>query len=139
MLGAGTILAVRLFPSRIGPREHGVPPIGILSACVLAAVTGAASAMILLRADADPTCLASESPVRIATGIGRVVTADLDKRYLTIEHNEMKSALMPAMNMMFEVKSRALMEPLRPNDKIRFTVDRSDMGIINIVVIGPAE
>jgi Cu(I)/Ag(I) efflux system periplasmic protein CusF len=112
----------------------------MLTACAVAAAAGAAAAVVLMRpapALTDPLCAASTSasPARLVSGTGRVVVADLAKQYLTLDHDEIKGVAMPAMNMMFAVKSRAAMEQLRPRDKIRFIIDRSDMGIVNIVVV----
>jgi len=121
--------------------ERALATIGILPACVLAAIAGAAAAVTLVPDPAAmvPWCSESASPVRKVTGFGRVVIADLDKRYLTIGHDQIKSLKMPAMDMMFEVESRGLMEPLKPRDRIRFTIDRSDMMITDIVVVERAD
>jgi Cu/Ag efflux protein CusF len=74
----------------------------------------------------------------MAGGFGRVVVADPEKGHLTVEHREMNAIQMPAMRMMFAVRSRDLMERLKPGDRIHFTIDRSDMAITRLVVLqGP--
>jgi Cu/Ag efflux protein CusF len=85
-----------------------------------------------------PLCSATV-PGRTETGFGRVVVIDLRKRHLTLDHQELRRAAMPAMNMMFAVHPRAAMAQLRPGDVIHFTIDRSDMSIVNIVVVKRAE
>ena len=128
--------------AQVPPKEHALPPIGILTACFLAAVTGSAAAVMLARPAptlTDPLCSASASPGRTETGFGRVVVIDLNKRHLTINHQELKRVAMPAMNMMFAVHPRAPMAQLRPGDVIHFAIDRSDMSIVNIVVVKRAE
>jgi Cu/Ag efflux protein CusF len=119
-----------------------VAPIGILLACTLAATAGSAAAVALVAVDRGgkaPTCFAQSGSARMLNGSGYVVAADLDKRYLTIRHRELKSLDMPEMDMMFEVQDRAKMAGLRPKDRIRFTIDRSDMTITNIMVVGPGD
>jgi Cu/Ag efflux protein CusF len=93
---------------------------------MLAGAIPAASVLIC-----DPT----SAGVRTAGGFGRVVVADLDKGHLTVEHREMGAIRMPPMRMMFAVRSRDLMERLRPGDRIHFTIDRSDMAITRLVVL----
>jgi Cu/Ag efflux protein CusF len=87
----------------------------------------------------DPLCSAPALPARTQSGFGRVTVIDLDKRHLTIDHQEFKRVAMPAMNMMFAVQPRAAMAQLRPGDMIHFTIDGSDMSIVNIVVVKRAE
>jgi Cu/Ag efflux protein CusF len=126
---------------QVPPKEHALPPIGILTACFLAAVTGSATAVMLVRPAltlTDPLCSAPALG-RTETGFGRVVVIDLHKRHLTIDHQELKRVAMPAMNMMFAVHARAPMAQLRPGDMIHFTIDRSDMSIVNIVVVKRAD
>jgi Cu/Ag efflux protein CusF len=110
---------------------------GILPACLVAVAAGVATAVAIAPDPAAlvPWCSESTAPARMVTAFGRVVRADLDKRYLTIGHDQIKSLSMPAMEMMFEAKSRGLLEPLKVKDRIRFTIDRGDMTITDIVVI----
>jgi Cu/Ag efflux protein CusF len=124
------------------PGGSALAPIGLVSGCILAATAGCAAAVALARPDLaaiEPLCTAQPEPVQIVGGIAHVVALDLDKRYLTVVHDEMRRLSMPAMRMMFEARHRALLEPLKPGDQIRFMVDRSDMQITNIAVIRPAD
>lgn len=128
--------------ARVPPKEHALPSIGILTACLVAAVTGSATAVMLVRPAAtltDPLCSAPALRGRTEIGFGRVVAIDLHKRHLTIDHQELKRVAMPAMNMMFAVHPRVAITQLRPGHMIHFTIDRSDMSVVNIVVVKRAE
>lgn len=51
---------------------------------------------------------------------GEVRKVDLDAGKLTLRHGEIKSLDMPAMTMVFVVKDRAVLERLKPGDKVKF-------------------
>ena len=119
-------------------KERTLPPFGILAVCGFTAAAGAAVAVMLVAAiptASVPVCDPTSAGVRMAGGFGRVVVADLGKRHLTVEHREINTIKMPAMRMMFAVRSRDLMERLRPGDRIHFTIDRSDMAITGLMVL----
>lgn len=53
----------------------------------------------------------------------RKVAKDTGK--LTIRHEEMKNLGMPAMTMVFRVQDPALLDQVKPGDKVRFVVEKN--------------
>src|SRR5579864_4119956 len=62
----------------------------------------------------------TSEPRGIFRGVGIIKAIDPRSGALTLAHEEIKG-LMPAMEMMYRVKSRALSEGLREGDKIEFS------------------
>jgi Cu/Ag efflux protein CusF len=55
-------------------------------------------------------------------GVGVITKINPDRRTIEINHDDIEG-LMPAMTMEFHVKDRALLETLKPGDKINFTIE----------------
>jgi Cu/Ag efflux protein CusF len=64
-----------------------------------------------------------------------VVTGKNPNGSLTINHQNIEG-LMPAMEMTFNVKSRTLSAPVRPGDKIEFSVEGKTFTIVALKVVG---
>lgn len=69
---------------------------------------------------------------------GEVRKIDKDNRKITLKHDDIKSLDMPGMTMVFQVKDAALLERLKPGDKIRFAVEKGATGLL-ITTIEPAK
>jgi Cu/Ag efflux protein CusF len=67
-------------------------------------------------------------------GIG-FVTAIEPAGSLTISHQPIEG-LMPAMEMMFSMKPRALAQGIRPGDQIEFSVEGKTYSIVGVKVVG---
>jgi len=65
----------------------------------------------------------SQSDDKVA---GEVRKVDRENQKITIKHGEIKSLDMPPMTMVFTVKDPALLEAVKPGDKVRFGVARED-------------
>lgn len=61
---------------------------------------------------------------------GEVRKVDKDQKKLTIKHGEIKSLDMPPMTMVFQVKDNAMLDKLKPGDKIRFAVEKTATGYV---------
>jgi Cu(I)/Ag(I) efflux system periplasmic protein CusF len=61
---------------------------------------------------------------------------DLDSGKITLRHAEIKSLDMPAMTMVFAVKNRAQLAPLKAGDKVRFKAVK-EAGVYTVVEIQP--
>jgi len=68
---------------------------------------------------------------------GEIRKIDKDAGKLTIKHGEIKNLDMPPMTMVFRVKEPAMLERLKPGDKIRFSADKID-GVYTVVEVEPA-
>jgi Cu(I)/Ag(I) efflux system periplasmic protein CusF len=54
---------------------------------------------------------------------GEVRKIDKDTKKITLKHAEIKSLDMPAMTMVFQVKNPALLDAVKPGDKVKFAVE----------------
>ena len=61
---------------------------------------------------------------------GEVRKVDKEARKLTIRHGEIKSLDMPPMTMVFQVRDLSMLDKLKPGDKIRFAVAKSESGFV---------
>ena len=57
---------------------------------------------------------------------GEIRKVDKEASKITIKHGVIKSLDMPAMTMVFTVKNAALLEQVKPGDKVRFNVVREE-------------
>jgi Cu(I)/Ag(I) efflux system periplasmic protein CusF len=54
---------------------------------------------------------------------GEVRKIDKDAKKITLKHAEIKSLDMPAMTMVFQVRNPALLDAVKPGDKVKFAVE----------------
>jgi Cu(I)/Ag(I) efflux system periplasmic protein CusF len=57
---------------------------------------------------------------------GEIRKVDKDASKITIKHGEIKNLEMPPMTMVFTVKEPALLDKVKPGDKVKFAVVRED-------------
>ena len=55
---------------------------------------------------------------------GEVRRVDMSAKKITLRHAEIKSLDMPPMTMVFQVKDPAMLEQVKPGDKIRFSAEK---------------
>jgi Cu(I)/Ag(I) efflux system protein CusF len=55
---------------------------------------------------------------------GEVRKVDTEAKKLTLKHGEIKNLDMPGMTMVFQVKDPAMLEKVKPGDKVRFTAEK---------------
>jgi Cu/Ag efflux protein CusF len=68
---------------------------------------------------------------------GEVRKVDKDAQKLTLRHAEIKNLDMPPMTMVFQVKEAAMLDGLKPGDKVRFAAEKSATGYV-VTQIQPA-
>lgn len=68
---------------------------------------------------------------------GEVRKVDREAGKLTLRHGEIRNLDMPPMTMVFEVRDPALLEQLKPGDKVRFRVV-DEAGAYVVTEIQPA-
>jgi Cu(I)/Ag(I) efflux system protein CusF len=61
---------------------------------------------------------------------GEIRKIDKDAKKVTIQHGEIKSLDMPPMTMVFTVKDPALLEKVKPGDKVKFAVSRDGARLV---------
>jgi Cu/Ag efflux protein CusF len=55
---------------------------------------------------------------------GEIRKVDRDAKKITIKHGPMPNLDMPPMTMVFQVKDPAMLEQVKPGDKVRFTAEK---------------
>ena len=74
---------------------------------------------------AHATSHANGSPTAaIAMSDGEIRKVDKDARKLTIRHGPLENLGMPAMTMVFQVADPAVLDRVKPGDKVRFSADK---------------
>ncbi len=68
---------------------------------------------------------------------GEVRKIDAAAGKITLRHGDITNLDMPAMTMVFRVKDPALLEKVKPGDKVRFTVDQPG-GTLTVMSLEPA-
>jgi Cu(I)/Ag(I) efflux system periplasmic protein CusF len=66
---------------------------------------------------------------------GEVRKVDKDAKKITIKHGELKNLAMPPMTMVFQAKDPALLEKVKPGDKVRFVAEKLG-GQLTVMQIG---
>ena len=64
--------------------------------------------------------LAAQTSTATDLADGEVRKVDKEQGRLTLKHGEIKSLDMPPMTMVFQVRDKALLDKLKPGDKLRF-------------------
>ena len=68
---------------------------------------------------------------------GEVRRVDKDAKKITIRHGPLPRLDMPPMTMVFQVKDPAMLEQVKPGDRIRFDADKVN-GAYTVLKIEPA-
>lgn len=61
---------------------------------------------------------------------GEIRKVDKDTKKITIKHGEIKSLDMPGMTMLFQVKDPAMLDMVKPGDKVKFRAEKAGGGIV---------
>jgi Cu/Ag efflux protein CusF len=61
---------------------------------------------------------------------GEVRKVDRETNKLTIKHGEIRNLDMPPMTMVFQVQDAAMLDKLKPGDKIRFSAVKTAAGFV---------
>jgi Cu(I)/Ag(I) efflux system protein CusF len=56
---------------------------------------------------------------------GEVRKIDMDAKKITLRHGPIANLGMPSMTMVFQVKDPAMLEQVKPGDKVRFSAEKS--------------
>ena len=69
---------------------------------------------------------------------GEVRKIDKENKKITLKHGELKNLGMPGMTMVFQVKDPAMLETVKPGDKVMFKAEKAN-GAIVVTEIMPAK
>jgi Cu(I)/Ag(I) efflux system periplasmic protein CusF len=72
-----------------------------------------------------------------STADGEIRKIDKESKRLTIKHGEIKDLDMPPMTMVFDVKDGALLDKVKPGDKIKFRVVKEGRSYVVTDIITP--
>jgi Cu(I)/Ag(I) efflux system periplasmic protein CusF len=78
----------------------------------------------------------AQAPSALADGEVRKVNKDAKK--LTIKHGPIPSLDMPPMTMVYRVKDPAMLDQVKPGDKIKFAADKID-GAYTVTILETAK
>ena len=78
------------------------------------------------------------APGAVAMTEGEVRKVDKDAEKLTIKHGPIANLNMPGMTMVFRVSDPAMLDSVKPGDKVRFIVDRVG-GLLTVTKIEPVQ
>lgn len=79
-------------------------------------------AAILIAALLATPVMAQQGPAMLSEGEIRKV--DKDAKKITIRHGPIQNLDMPAMTMVFRVRDPAMLDQLKPGDKIKFAAEK---------------
>ena len=68
---------------------------------------------------------------------GEIRKVDMENKKITIKHGEIKNLDMPGMTMVFQVKDPAMLDKIKPGDKVLFSAEKAG-GAIMVTDIRPA-
>jgi Cu(I)/Ag(I) efflux system periplasmic protein CusF len=69
---------------------------------------------------------------------GEIRRVDKDAKKITIRHGPLEKLEMPAMTMVFQVSDPAMLEQVKPGDKVRFQAEKIG-GAFTVTKIEPAQ
>jgi Cu(I)/Ag(I) efflux system periplasmic protein CusF len=101
------------------------------SICALAFSTTLPIAAVAADAVAPANVPATASKANGAaaeTTIAEIKKIDKDAKKITLKHEEIKPLDMPPMTMVFQVKDNAMLEGLKPGDKVKFRAEKTKGG-----------
>ena len=95
----------------------------------------AATCVLTTMLIASGPALSKEATSGVFSGHGIVTAVQSGSGTLTIRHGDI-AGFMPAMEMMYKVKSPDLAKAVHPGDKIDFKIDAAKYEILEVTVVG---
>ena len=75
----------------------------------------------------------AQSAAPAASGVmtdGEVRKIDLENKKITLKHGEIKNLEMPGMTMVFQVKEPAMLDMVKPGDKVMFRAEKANGALV---------
>ena len=95
-----------------------------------ASILAAASFSTHSQAQASATSAAASATQSTDMASGEVRKVDKENKKITLKHGEIKNLEMPGMTMVFQVKDPALLDTVKPGDKVLFKAERASGAIV---------
>jgi Cu(I)/Ag(I) efflux system periplasmic protein CusF len=100
----------------------------LVLAAVLPIVANAAGDATNAAAPPTDAAVGATGNVTAESTLAEVKRIDKDAKKITLKHDEIKSLDMPPMTMVFQVKDNAILEGLKPGDKVKFRAEKTKGG-----------
>ena len=112
----------------------------VLALASLLALASTAHAAAHGGAPKDMPDAKKEMPIADMTDMadGEIRKVDVENKKITIKHGVIKNLDMPGMTMVFQVKDPAMVDRVKPGDKIRFKAEKLN-GAIVVTDLQPAK
>ncbi|WP_428420454.1 copper-binding protein [Methylibium sp.] len=104
-----------------------------ISKTLLTATTAAMLSMLSIAASAQSDRNADIVVAQAASTDmteGEIRKVDKDTKKITIKHGEIKNLDMPGMTMLFQVKDAAMLDMVKPGDKVKFRAEKAGGAIV---------
>ena len=95
----------------------------------VSALSPARLTQIVYRPDASGDTLVAQAGSTDMTD-GEVRKIDKDTRKITIKHGEIRNLDMPGMTMLFQVSDPAMLDAVKPGDKVKFRAEKTGGAIV---------
>ena len=86
----------------------------------------------------SPPVVAQAAQASSAEVDGEVQKIDKEAGKITLKHGPIANLEMPGMTMVFRVKDPAMLDTVKPGDKVRFSAEKSG-GALTVTQIAPAK
>jgi Cu/Ag efflux protein CusF len=106
----------------------------LISAMTLFAAAASAQSTDHARHAGAPAASQAEAASLLAPG--EIIKVDKDAAKVTIKHGALAHLKMPAMTMAFKVNSPAMLDQLKPGDKISFVAEKVN-GALTVTALEP--
>ena len=103
--------------------------ISIAAVAFASTLSFAASAQAVTRAAGSGGIVMAQASAADMTD-GEIRKVDKDTKKITIKHGEIKNLDMPGMTMLFQVKDPAMLDMVKPGDKVKFRAEMAGGGIV---------
>lgn len=78
----------------------------------------------------------TQSASATSMSVGEVKKIDKDAGKITLKHGPLENLGMPAMTMVFRVKDAAMLDQVKPGDKVKFIAEKSN-GALTVTSLQP--
>lgn len=108
---------------------------------VIAGLSILMAASVLVPVQAQTAAPAASGSMQVGAGAmtdGEVRKIDKENKKITLKHGEIKNLEMPSMTMVFQVKDPAMLDTVKPGDKVMFKAEKAG-GALVVTEIQPAK
>jgi Cu(I)/Ag(I) efflux system protein CusF len=96
----------------------------VVTIALSALISAGAAAMAHATTHSEQKASATKPAASAGLSEGEVRRVDKDAKKITIRHGPLENLGMPSMTMVFQVKDPAMLDQVKPGDKIKFSADK---------------